>query len=99
MRIEVYRGAGERPGPDIEAPLLEGSAMLIERGRVEMDRNAHQFVAVEAEIVPRAGVRLGKLASIDSPTSAAPGVGKIVGISLSGSGGDLVQRVSLERPE
>lgn len=99
MRVEVYRAAGDRQGDDVEAPMLSTTAMLIERGRVEMDRNAHQMVACEADIVPRAGIRLGQLGGVENPITAERRVGKCTGIAYRITGGDVSQEITLERPQ
>lgn len=83
MIVECYRGAGDRPAGDlIEAPMLS-DAMLIERGRAEMDASAHQFNAVNLDIVPRPGVRLGQLVQAVDPMSAQPLRGKVTGLKIS----------------
>lgn len=99
MRIEVYRGDGTRRGDDVEVPILETTAALIERGRVEMDRNAHQKKEADLEIVPRSNVRTGQLVSTDDSTSEGKVVGKVTGISITVSGGQITHRINVERPE
>lgn len=82
MIVECYRGAGMRQGDIINAPMLP-DAMLVERGRAEMDANAHMVNIVTLDVVPRTGVRLGQLIEATDPTSALPLRGKVTGIKIS----------------
>ncbi len=100
MRVEVYRGAGDRPGVEISEPLLNGEASLIERGRAEMDERAHPRRTISLTIVPRPGLRQGLLVR-RVQEGRAPWVARIVGLSWEpGTDQDpqTVVKVDLERP-
>jgi len=86
--VEVYRGAGDRIGDPITVPLLS-DAVLVTRGRAEMDAHAHQAMLVTLDIVPRPGVRLGQIIEAIDPTSATALRGKVTGVKIKvASGGD-----------
>jgi hypothetical protein len=97
VRIEVCRGAGDAKGADVEAPLLNGLPALIERGRVEMDKGAHQKIDAEISVIPLAGVRLGALAEYQTTSDPGRAIGKVVGISIVATGGLITQRLNIER--
>lgn len=97
MIIEVYRGDGARLGVPIVEPLLSDDA-LIHRGRAEMDANAHQMTRVELDIAFRPGLRLGQIVSVVSPASGGAFRGKIIGIQITSSHGQITQRITVERP-
>ena len=44
--IIVKRGLGDRPGPDISAPLLTSDAVRVARGTAELDKNGTDRVMV-----------------------------------------------------
>lgn len=97
MIVEVYRAAGERIGRPIVELLLSGDALL-QRGRAEMDANAHELTRVGLSVVARTGVRLGQLVEASDPASATPRRGKIVGIAISVRGVAIEHAVDLEVP-
>ena len=67
-------------------------------GRVEMDRNAQPMVAMDMDVVPVAGLRLGQLVSADAFAEAGRVVGKITGISIAADGKSITQKITVERP-
>ena len=93
--IEVYRDAGDRPGAPLIEPLL-GDEVLIERGRAELDRHAHQPQEVDLDVIFRAGLRLGDLCEIADAAAAGPRRGRLTGISLSFDGATIDCRLALE---
>lgn len=97
MRIEVYRGAGDRRGADIEAPLLAGEAALIERGRAELNDRAHPRESVSLVGIPKAGMLPGALARAN-PAGKAPWVGRITSVAFSADGVRSIATLGLERP-
>jgi len=96
--IEVYRGAGDRPGTPIVAPLLADTALL-GRGRAEMDRNAQALEQIDLDAVFRAGLRPGQLCEVNDPTQRLARRAKLVGVALRFGGGTLECRLSLEEPK
>ena len=96
--LEVYRGAGDRPGTPIVAPLLADTA-LVTRGRAEMDRHAHVLEPIELDAVFRAGLRPGQLCEVNDPTQRAARRAKLVGLALRFGGGTLECSLSLEEPK
>lgn len=98
MILEVYRGVGDRAGTPIIDPLLSDSVLQV-RGRAEMNAHAHQLNQVDVDVVPRVGVRLGQLLSMQDVTSSVPVVAKIVGMSIRISRGNGIDmRLSVEQP-
>ena len=96
--IEVYRGAGDRPGTPIVEPLLADTALLA-RGRAEMDRHAHVVEQVELDAVFRAGLRPGQLCEVTDPTQLLARRAKLVGVALRFGGDTLECSLSLEEPK
>lgn len=97
MRIEVYRGAGDAVGDDVNEPTLGTLPALLERGRNELDELAHQKNSVDLAVVPRLGVRLGRLAKVTDDISSG-WIGKVTGISIGYSAAGLSMRINVERP-
>lgn len=98
MRIEVYRGAGDAQGEDVNEPMLGSLAAMLERGRNELDEVAHQKTAVDVTAIPRTGVRLGQLVRVaDSVNSGW--IGKLTGIGIQYSNGVTTMRLNIERAE
>jgi hypothetical protein len=96
--IEVYRGAGDRPGAPIVDPLLSDEVLIV-RGLAEMDRHAHVTQDIEMDTVFIPGVRLGQLGAVADPS--APGGarrGRVTGVALSFDGSALECRLTLEAP-
>lgn len=98
MRIEVYRGAGDAQGEDINEPMLGSLAAMLERGRNDLDEVAHPKTAVDVTAVPRAGVRLGQLAKVADSVSAG-WIGKLTGIGIQYANGTTTMRLNIERPQ
>lgn len=99
LAIEVYRGAGDRPGDDIRDDLLGDSLeAALARGRGELDAHAHATIATVLSLcVPRADLCLGDIVAIDDPTQGADWKGKIVGIRHSLAFGDPPTTLTVER--
>lgn len=95
--VEVYRGAGDRPGAPVVEPLLADTALLA-RGVAEMDRQAHSLAQVELDAVFRPGLRCGQLCEIHDPTLRQPRYCKLVGLALTFDGAELGCKLSLEEP-
>lgn len=100
LAIEVYRGAGDRPGDAIRDDLLGDSlAAAIARGRGELDAHAQAHITSSLELVaPRLDLRLGDLIAVADPEQGAPWRGKIVGIKHQMTLGQPPTTISVERP-
>lgn len=100
MRIEVYRGAGDRQGVQVSDSLLNGEASLIERGRAELNERAHTRRTQSLTIVPRPGLRQGLLVRRVA-AGKPPMIGRIVSLSWqreSGESAEIGVQVDLEFP-
>lgn len=100
VSIEVYRGAGDRPGGEIVEPLLGNStAAALSRGRAELDASAHPRMTTQLELVaPRLDLRLGDLIAVSDPAQGREWRGKIVGIQHASAPGTAPTTLTLERP-
>lgn len=96
MIIECYRGAGDRSGSPITEPMLSDTA-LIERGRAEMNANAHPISEVHLDVVFRPGLRVGQLIEASDPASAAPYRARITGVQIRASPADIEATLTVER--
>lgn len=97
MRIEVYRGAGDSLGGDINEPMLGSLPAMLERGRNELDEAAHPKTTADLTVLPRAGIRLGQLVKVTDIISAG-WIGKLTGIGLQYANGETTMQLSVERP-
>lgn len=97
MRITVHRGAGDRQGADIDAPLLSGKAALIERGRAELNDRAHARDAVTVKALPKAGMLPGRLVQAQPP-GKAPWSARITSVTFTADGTKSLVTLGLERP-
>jgi len=95
--IEVYRGAGNMPGEHVSAPMLS-DAVLIERGRAEMDARAHDLVRATLDVVWVPELRLGQLVEAIDPVARQPMRGKIVGMQIEFAGNAINQQIVIEVP-
>lgn len=86
MIVDCYRGAGDRPGDPVEAPLLSDEMLLV-RGAAEMDAQSHRVNAVTLDLVPRPGTRLGQTVEYNDPVTGRAARGKVVGIRIAVVGG------------
>ncbi len=93
--IEVYRGAGLRTGEPVIVPML-ADGVLIERGRAEMNANAHPLNQVSADVVFTPGLRLGQLIEAIDPSTVMPLRAKITGMSITVTLADISQQITLE---
>lgn len=100
VSIEVYRGAGDRPGDEVNDALLGDSIeAALARGRSKLDANAHPFQITTLELVrPRFDFRLGDLISVSSAAQTAVLRGKIVGIRHAPKGGEAPTTLTVEYP-
>jgi len=62
--IVVKRGAGSAFGSDIVDPLLSDTSAALERGRIELDRNATNGQRETLVTVYRAGVKRGQIIEV-----------------------------------
>lgn len=97
--IEVYRGAGDRPGDEIREALLHHSrAAAVARGRAELDAHAHPRLSTTLDLVaPRLDLMLGDLIEVNDAAQGVPWRGKIVGIKHSCAVGDIPTVLTIER--
>ena len=96
--IFVQRGAGDKRGEDIVDPLITAIPVAIQRGRNELDRQAHASRDVEVETIYRTGVRLGQLAKFQDAQTGLEWLGKIVGITHKFSGVQLTTKLQIKKP-
>ena len=101
--IFTQRGAGDKRGDDVVDPLITSTPVAIQRGRNELDKQAHSPRDVEVETVYRTGVRLGQVAKFYDSQTGLEWLGKIVGISHHFSVGDdgevsRYTRLQVEKP-
>lgn len=99
ITIEVYRGAGDRPGDEIREALLNHSrAAAVARGRAELDAHAHQRLSTTLNLVaPRLELMLGNLIEVNDAAQGTPWRGKIVGIKHSCAAGEVPTVLTVER--
>ena len=95
--IEVYRGSGDKPGAPVVEPLLADN-VLTDRGRAEMDRNAHRLQSIEADVLFRQNLRIGQLVDLDDPSQATPRRGKVTGVSIVAGNGRIDCSLSILEP-
>lgn len=95
--IEVYRGDGLRIGAPIGESMLS-DGVLLDRGRAEMDANAHPLNQVSADVVFAPGLRLGQLVEALDPSTAMAMRAKITGVSITVTLADISQQITLEQP-
>ena len=99
VTIEVYRGAGDRPGAEIREPLLgESLEAALARGRAELDANAHGWERVSLEADYRLDLALGDLVEVDDPLQGMAWRGQIVGIAHRFAGGAPTTTLDVRRP-
>jgi hypothetical protein len=97
--IFVQRDAGDRRGADIVDPLIGDSiAVAIQRGRNELDAQAHSPQQVRATTLHRVGLELGQHARFFDIDTGEVWDGKIVGIGVRQQGTDLTATLRIERP-
>lgn len=82
METLVVRGAGDRPGEDIEEVLLSTRPAQVARGRYELDENGSAKYEVDLVVLYRPGLRNGKLVQIEDEFQGETYKGKIVGLSF-----------------
>jgi hypothetical protein len=84
--IVVVRGSGDRPGEDIESPIISTVAAAVERGRNMIDSNSG-LQDVEVESVVRLSARCGDLVEVHDALMGASWRGKVSGVrhQLTGS--------------
>lgn len=99
MIIEVYRGAGTRPGGEIRDPLIgiEESTALA-RGRAELNRTAHDRLAVTLTMAYRGDLALGRLIAVTDSVTATTWVGQITGIAHQVDGSAALTTLTVDRP-
>ena len=94
--IAVYRGLGDRRGPDVNETLL-ADTVLVERGRHELDKQAHRTVSVQLETRLSNDVNLRDIAKVADPSNNLPYNARITGIEIAIKDGDASMRLSMER--
>lgn len=99
MIIEVYRGTGLRPGGEIRDPLIgiEDSTALA-RGKAELNKSAHDRLAVTLSMAYRGDLSLGGLVSVTDSVTAQTWVGQITGISHQIDGTSALTTLTVDRP-
>lgn len=98
IALQVYRGPGDRPGPDISDPLIGSPAIALARGRAEMDARAHPRLSVRRTIPHRPGLALGLLVRVADPLTGAGRVERITGIRHRLQGAALLTDLTLDFP-
>lgn len=99
ITVEVYRGAGDRPGGEISEALLgDDVPAALARGRAELDANATAWERVSLECRYKPELRLGDVVEVDDPVLGAAWRGKIVGIVHSESDSEIVTKLDVRRP-
>lgn len=101
--VLVERGAGSRRGDDIVDGLIGNTAVALQRGRNELDKQASGLQDVDVSTRFRVGVRTGQIAEFYDSVLGAVWFGKIVGIShnvsRAGQGHfELTTNLSVKRP-
>lgn len=99
VQIEVYRGAGDRPGGEIHEELLgESLPAALARGLAELDANATPWERVELEMAYRPDLAMGAIVSVIDPVQGESWRGKITALSHSSDGLEVITRASVRRP-
>jgi len=98
MIIEVYRGDGKVQGMPVVEPMLSDDALL-QRGRAEMDANAHNTNRIDMSVVFRPGFRLGQIVEATDPSTATPYRAKITGIGIRITEAAIDTLLTLEQPQ
>jgi hypothetical protein len=81
VMVEVYRGAGDRPGGEIREPLLGTSLeAALARGLAELDQRAHSFERVTLDTDYRPELTLGAVVEVDDPLQGIPWRGQVIGV-------------------
>lgn len=97
MIIEAYRGDGLRSGVPISEPMLS-DAVLVHRGRAEMDAHAQSHNQVDADVVFRPGLLPGQLVAVEDPTTGRDVRAKVIGVSIRITQASIETALSLEAP-
>lgn len=100
ITIEVYRGAGDRPGDEVRDDLLGDSLQsALARGRAELDAHAHLCITTALEMVaPETSVQLGDLVAVSDPDQGAEWRGKVIGIKHQMEAGAAPTILTVRRP-
>ena len=96
--IEVYRGDGDHPGPDILEPLIGNEAAALVRGKAELDAHAQPVQTVRLVTPHRPGLKLGQLVKVTDVRQGPTWIGKITGIEHRLDGKAVLTTLNLERP-
>lgn len=102
MIIEVYRGAGDRRGDDIQEPLLGSSRQAaLARGRGELNAQAHRWQRVELVLAYRDDLALGDRVAVTDAYTAdrPPWIGRVIGIAHQLSPGAQLTTLTVARPD
>ncbi len=99
MIIEVYRGAGTRPGGEIRDPLIGiDSDTAIARGRAELNDSAHNRLVVTLALPYRGDLALGGLVAVTDSLTSTTWVGQITGIAHRIDGVTAITTLTVDRP-
>jgi len=96
--IEVYRGEGSQPGPDMLEPLIGSEAAALVRGRAALDAHAHPVQSVRLVIPYRPGLRLAQLVRVTDARQGPAWTAKITGLEHRLDGQTVLTALNLERP-
>lgn len=96
--IEVYRDAGDRRGNDVVDPLIGSVPCAVERGRVEMDAQAHPRTKVTMTIVYRSGLRPGQLVKA-MDLDGTWYIGMVTGVAHNLVAGKCTTTLTIDKPE
>ncbi len=97
MKVEAYRGAGTRYGPEIANPLLAGEAAMLARATAELDANATPMETIDLTLPFTEGLTLGMRLRV-SESNRPAWIGRLTSIAASANGETLEQVLTLERP-
>lgn len=95
--ITVQRGAADRPGPDIQEPLLANEGAALARGRAELNAGTeHDTIRVVCKYQPALAV--GDLVRISDSWQGTAYVALVTGITHTAGGGTVLTELDLWRP-
>lgn len=95
--IVVQRGAGDRPGDDIQEPLLADLGAALARGTAELDRaTLHDERSLACNF--QASVANGEMIQSHDADQAETWRGKVIGVSHALSGTEVTTTLRLWRP-
>lgn len=95
--IVVVRGAGDLVGDDVIDSLLTTEAVAVQRGKRELNANAHRSLNTEIEVGYDGTIKLGDHVRITNDEGDDPYDAFVRGILISGNQTEVFMRLSLEK--